>query len=89
MLFFTRGRHQNIDIYYIPQSWYEVRKNTIRNNCSRIMLFSQTVKDITMIYNDISGLHMSFSVWRDFCRDAWKKRYIYIQIDKDKDLEDM
>ena len=53
------------------------------------MLFPQTLKDITMIYNDISGLHMSFSEWREFCRDAWKKKYKYIQIDKDKDLEDM
>ena len=32
---------------------------------------------------------MSFSEWRDFCRDAWKKIYNYIQIDKDKDLDDM
>ena len=87
--FFTRGRHQNLDIYYISQSWYELPKNTIRNNCSRIMLFPQTLKDITMIYNDISGLHMKFSEWRDFCRDAWKKRYSYIQIDEDKDLDDM
>ena len=87
--FFTRGRHQNLDIYYISQSWYELPKNTIRNNCSRIMLFPQTLKDITMIYNDISGLHMNFSEWRDFCRDAWKKRFNYIQIDKDKDVDDM
>ena len=72
--FFTRGRHQNLDIYYISQSWYELPKNTIRNNCSRIMLFPQTLKDITMIYNDISGLHMNFSEWQTFCRDAWKKR---------------
>ena len=64
--FFTRGRHQNLDIYYISQSWYELPKNTIRNNCSRIMLFPQTLKDITMIYNDISGLQMNFSEWRDF-----------------------
>ena len=87
--FFTRGRHQNLDIYYIFQSWYDLPKNTIRNNCSRIMLFPQTLKDITKIYNDISGLHMNFSEWRDFCRDAWKTRYNYIQIVKDKDLDDM
>ena len=72
--FFTRGRHQNLDIYYISQSWYELPKNTIRNNCSGIMLFPQTLKYITMIYNDISGLHMNFSEWRDFCRDAWRKK---------------
>ena len=25
----TRGRHQNLDIHYISQSWYESPKNTI------------------------------------------------------------
>ena len=87
--FLTHGRHENLDIYYISQSWYELPKNTIRNNCSRIMLFPQTLKDITMIYNDISGLHMNSSEWRNFCQEAWQKRYNYIQIDKDKVLDDM
>ena len=86
---FNRARHQNVDFCYISQSWYELLKNTIRNDCSRIMFFPQTLKDITMIFNDISGLHMSFSEWRNFCRDSWKKRYNYIQIDKDEDLDDM
>ena len=53
------------------------------------MLFPPTLKDINMIYNDISGLQMSFSEWREFCRDAWKKKFNYIEIDKDKDLEDL
>ena len=56
--------------------------------CCRIMLFSQALKDITTTYNDISGLHMNFLEWREFCRDAWKKRFNYIQIDKDKGLDD-
>ena len=63
--------------------------NTIRNNCSRIMLFPQTLKDITRKYNDFSGLHMSFSEWQTFCQETWQKRYNYIQIDKDKDLDDL
>ena len=29
--FFTRGRHQNLDIHFIFQSWYELPKKTIRN----------------------------------------------------------
>ena len=53
------------------------------------MLFPQTLKDITMIYTDILGLHMNFSEWRKFGRDAWKKRYNFIQIDKGKVLDDM
>ena len=42
-----------------------------------------------MIYNDFSGLHKSFSEWRKVCRDAWKKRFNCIQIDKDKGLDNM
>ena len=53
------------------------------------MLFPQTIKDITMIYNDLLGLQMSFSEWRKFCGKAWQKRDNYTQIDKDKDLDDM
>ena len=30
------------------------------------MLFPQTMKDITMTYNVISGLYMCFSEWRFF-----------------------
>ena len=42
-----------------------------------------------MICNDISGLHMCFSKWRNFCREAWQKRDNYNQIDEDKDLDGM
>ena len=56
---------------------------------SRIILFPQTLKDITRFYNDISGLHLCFSEWRNFCREAWQKRFNYIEIDKHKDLDDM
>ena len=48
-------------------------KKTVRNNCSRIMLFPKTLKVITMSYNDISGLHMNFFNGEIFCQDAWKK----------------
>ena len=42
-----------------------------------------------MVYNGCSGLHLCFSEWRIFCREAWQKRYSYIQIYRDKDLDDM
>ena len=71
--FFSRGCHQNLDNYYISQSWYELPKNTNRNICSKIMLFPQTLKDISMIYNDNSGVHMIFSDFRNLCQAGWKK----------------
>ena len=37
-LFFTRGRHNIIDIYYISQSYFHLPRNTIRNNSKIIFL---------------------------------------------------
>ena len=49
-LFFTRGRHINIDIYYISQSCFDLPKNTIRNNCKIFNLFKQTLRDIILFF---------------------------------------
>ena len=40
-LFFTRGRHNNIDIYYISLSYFHLPKNTIRNNSNIIILLKK------------------------------------------------
>ena len=47
-LFFTTGRHNDIHIYYIYQSYILVTK-IIRNYSNIIILFEQTLRDI--IYN--------------------------------------
>ena len=48
--FFIRGRHNNLDIYYFSQSYFDLPKRTIRNNSNKIILFNQTLKDIEHIY---------------------------------------
>ena len=88
MLFFHSWSPQNLHLHYISQLLYELPKNTIRNICSRIMFFPQTLKDITLIYDVISGLQKPFSDWRIFCREGWEKRYNYIQFGKNKDLNE-
>ena len=30
--FFTRGRHNDLDVYYLSQSYYDLPEKTIRNN---------------------------------------------------------
>ena len=53
------------------------------------MFFPEILKEITMTYNYNIGLYMCFSERRNFRREAWQERYNYIQIDKDKDIDDM
>ena len=81
-LFFTRGRHNNINIYYISQSYFHLPKNTIRNNSNIIILFKQTLRDIILLFHDIAGLDMNLEEWKQLCRKAWEIEYDYLQIDR-------
>ena len=81
-LFFTRGRHNNIDIYYISQSYFHLPKNTIRNNSNIIFLFTQTLRDIILLFHDIAGLDMNLEEWKELCRKAWENDYDYLQINR-------
>ena len=81
-LFFTRGRHNNIDIYYISQSYFHLRKNTIRNNSNIIILVKQTLRDIILLFHDIAGLDMNLDERKQLCRKAWENDYDYLQIDR-------
>ena len=47
--FFIRGRHNNLDIFYLSQSYFDLPKRTIRNNSNKIILFNQTLKGIEHI----------------------------------------
>ena len=58
-LFFTRGRHSNIDTYCISQSYFHIHKSTIRNNSNIIISFRQTLRDIILLFHDIAGLDVN------------------------------
>ena len=81
-LFFTRGRHSNIDIYYKSQSYFHLPTNTIRNNSNIFILFTQTPRDIILLFHDIAGLDMNLEEWKQLCRKAWENEYDYLQIDR-------
>ena len=83
--FFTRGRHNDLDVYYLSQSYFDLPLRTIRNNSNIIILFQQTLKDVMNIYSDIAGFDMSYEEFKSLCREAWKEKYNYLEINR---LED-
>ena len=83
--FFTRGRHNDLDVYYLSQSYFDLPKRTIRNDSNIIILFQQTLKDVQHIYTDIAGFDMSNDEFKSLCREAWRERYNYLLINR---LED-
>ena len=47
--FLVRGRHNNLGIHYLSESYFDLPKRTIRNNSKTIVLFNQTLWDIENI----------------------------------------
>ena len=82
--FFIRGRHNNLDIYYLSQSYFDLPKRTIRNNSNKIILFNQTLKDVEHIYRDVAGYDMNYDEFKDLCRKSWEDDYNYLYIDRSK-----
>ena len=65
--FFIRGRHNNLDIYYLSQSYFDLPKKTIRTNSNKIILSNQTLNDIEHIYRDVAGYDMNYDEFKVLC----------------------
>ena len=87
-LFFTRGRHSNIDVYYISQSYFILPKNIIRNNSIIISFFEQTLRDIILLFHVIAGLDMNLEECKHLCRKAWENDYGSLQVDRFAKIEE-
>ena len=86
--FFTRGRHEGLDVYYISQSYFALPRQTIRNNSDRLILFKQTLRDVQSMYYDIGAYDMKYNEFKEMCHKAWSERYNYLCIDMTKNKND-
>ena len=68
---FTRGKHENLNTYYISQSCFGLPKQSIRNNNDRTILFKQTFRGIKSVYKDSDGYDMDYRESKELCRKAW------------------
>ena len=85
---FTRGRHEDLDVYYISQSYFALPRQSIRNNSDRLILFKQTLRDVQSMYHDIGAFDMIYDEFREMCRVAWSENFNYLCIDMTKNKND-
>ena len=82
--FFTRGRHEELDVYYISQSYFALPRQSIRNNIDRLILFKQTLRDVQSMYYDIGAYDMNYDEFKQMCHRAWDEKYNHLCIDMTK-----
>ena len=83
-VFFTRGRHEDLDVYYISQSYFGLPRQRIRNKSDILILFKQTLRGIQSMYYDIGAYDMKYNEFKDMYHKAWDEKYNYLCIDMTK-----
>ena len=79
--FFTRGRHEDLDVYYISQSFFALPRQRFRNNSDRLKLFKQTLRVVQSMYYEIGAYDMKYDEFKQMCHKAWSERFNYLCID--------
>ena len=84
--FFTRRRHEDLDVYYISQSFFALPRQSIRNNSDRLILFKQTLRDVQSMYHDIGAFDMIYDELKERFRVAWSEQFnsLCIHMSKNK-----
>ena len=86
--FFTRGRLEDLDVYYISQSFFGLPRLGIRKNSDRLILFKQTLRGIQSMYQYMGAFDMRFDEFEEICRVAWSENINYLCIDMAKTKND-
>lgn len=85
--YFCMGRHNNIDCFYLTQSYAHVPKHLIRENANFIILFRQDDMNIKHIYSDFGlSSDLSFEKFKMMCKQCWEKQYEFLVIDVERSI---
>lgn len=84
--YFSMGRHNFVDCFYLCQTYARIPKHLIRDNANFIIIFKQDDMNLQHIYNDHVNTDMSYEKFKNFCSACWRNKYSFAVINKDSDL---
>jgi len=79
--YYIRGRHSNVDCFYLAQNYFKLPRQTIRENANFICLFPQDQKNIHHIYDDHVSTDMTKEEFRKLCKSVWGQPHGFVVID--------
>jgi hypothetical protein len=79
--YYIRGRHSNVDSFYLAQNYFKLPRQTIRENANFICLFKQDLKNVNHIYDDHVSTDMPKDEFRKLCKVAWQRPHGFLVID--------
>ena len=78
--YFCRGRHNNVNVFYLVQSLHAIAKHCIRQNANIFILFHQDKKTLKYFHETHCSGDMDFKEFEAFCNLAWTKKHGFVVI---------
>lgn len=85
--YFSMGRHENVDCFYLSQTYARIPKHLVRDNVNLLVLFKQDDMNLRHVYNDHVNTDMTYDDFKALCSHCWSEKYGFLVIDKDSDLD--
>ena len=82
--YFTRGRHKNVIVFYLSQSYFSLDRRSIRMNSNLLILFKLSYLDLQNLHRDRIQIDMSLAEFTEFCNNIWENDYNYVFINFDE-----
>ena len=80
--YYTRARHNNVDVFYISQSYFRLPRQTVRENANLFFFFKQDNTNLSHIYQDHCAVDgIPFEKFKQFCADVWNDKHNFVTID--------
>ena len=71
--YYVRGRHNNVDCFYLAQNYFKLPCQTIRENANFICLFPQDLKNLNHIFDGHVGSDMTKKEFQAIMQDSLGK----------------
>lgn len=86
--YFSMGRHNSIDSFYLAQSYTRIPKHLLRDNANVIILFRQDELNLKHVYDDhVTSSDMTFGQFKELCATCWNKGpHSFVVVSKEHSL---
>lgn len=85
--YFSMGRHNKIDSFFLSQSYSKISKQLIRDNVNFLIVFKQDETNLKHVYHDHVNTDFDYDKFIKLCRFCWNnEKYGFLVISKDNDI---
>jgi hypothetical protein len=85
--YYSRGRHKNLNSFFLTQTYTNVKKQMLRDNVNVLVCFKMDRLNLYCIYRDHVAPDLTFPEFLEMCRLCWSGgRYNFLSIFKENDI---